>query len=234
MKTLKIAILALVLLFMVACGSKIPFKKQQPLENAALVYIYVPDAVTAAEDTQTYTYTIRINNKKYKDRITEGEYLSLNLKPITMDISATRGEVEEHKINIHLEAGKTYYFKIQKQHDLSFTFERVENSIALGEIAKTGLAGSMVDDASNIITEFVNPKEDKKEDVLVKQAQTTESPKAQSVTPPPPVVTPTTTSSTKRIIASKLDEIKKAYEMKKEGIISDDEFKTIKSEILAK
>ena len=233
MKALKIVVLASVLLLMVACGSKIPFKKQQPLENAALVYVYVPDTVTAGEDTQTYTYSLCINNKKYQDRITEGEHLSLNLKPITLDISAARGEVEEHKLRVSLEAGKIYYFKIQKHDDLSFTFERVKNSVALAEIAKTGLAGSMVDDTSNIITEFVNPKEDKKEDVLIKPAQVTQPQKAQSVTPPP-VVTPTTTSSTKRVTASKLDEIKKAYEMKKEGIISDDEFKTIKSEILAK
>ena len=235
MKALKkIVVLASVLLMIVACGSKIPFKKQQPLENAALVYVYVPDTVTAGEDTQTYTYSLRINNKKYKQRITEGEYLTLNLKPITLDISATRSDVEEHKLRVSLEAGKIYYFKIQKHDDLSFTFERVKNSVALAEIAKTGLAGSMVDDTSNIITEFVNPKEDKKEDVLIKQAQTQQPVKTQMATPVVPVVTPTTTSSTKRVTASKLDEIKKAYEMKKEGIISDDEFKTIKSEILAK
>ena len=233
MKALKIVVLASVLLLMVACGSKIPFKKQQPLENAALVYVYVPDTVTAGEDTQTYTYSLCINNKKYQDRITEGEHLSLNLKPITLDISATRSDVEEHKLRVSLEAGKIYYFKIQKHDDLSFTSERVKNSVALAEIAKTGLAGSMVDDTSNIITEFVNPKEDKKEDLLVKPTLSTQPPKAQSITPPP-VVTPTTTTSTKRVTASKLDEIKKAYEMKKEGIISDDEYKTIKSEILAK
>jgi len=233
MKALKIVVLASVLLLMVACGSKIPFKKQQPLENAALVYVYVPDTITAGEDTQTYTYSLCINNKKYQDRITEGEHLSLNLKPITLDISAARGEVEEHKLRVSLEAGKIYYFKIQKHDDLSFTFERVKNSVALAEIAKTGLAGSMVDDTSNIITEFVNPKEDKKEDVLIKP-ETQQPVKTQMATPVVPVVTPTTTSSTKRVTASKLDEIKKAYEMKKEGIISDDEFKTIKSEILAK
>ena len=33
---------------------------------------------------------------------------------------------------------------------------------------------------------------------------------------------------------SKLDKIKEAFEMKKQGILTDDEFKTLKAEILAK
>jgi hypothetical protein len=208
---------------MVACGSKIPFKKQQPLKNSALIYIYVPDMPTSGDDIQTYRYSIRINNKKYKESIAEGEYLSLNLKPITIYISAIRGEVEEHKLRISMKAGEIYYLKIQKHDDLSFSFEMVENNVALGEIAKTGLAGSMVDDNSSIITELINQKDDNKED-LIKQTQY--SVEVQNSV--------SQSSTTKRVTVSKLDEIKKAYEMKKEGIISDNEFEIIKSEILAK
>jgi len=231
MKILKITLLTLVLLLVTACGSKIPFKKQQPLENAALVYIYVPDSVTGGEDTQTYTYNILINNKKYDERVTEGEYLSLNLKPVAIEISATRGEVEEHKLKVTLESGHIYYFKIQKQDDLTFTFEKIDSNIALKEIVKTGLAGSMVDSPDNIITEFINPKEDKKESVVVKSTQ----PAQIQTSTPVPVVSKTTVEPSKiRVTASKLDEIKRAYKMKQDGIISDEEFKTLKSEILAK
>ena len=245
MKILKTITITLILLLITACGSRIPFKKQEPLENAALVYVYVPEGVTTGEDTDVYTYSIRINNKRYLERITEGEYLAFNLKPLTIDLSATRAQVEEHKLSVTLQAGQIYYFKIQKQDDATFTFERVEQSIASKEIAKTGLAGSSVDDESNIITEFVNPKEDKKEDVMVKPtqpiqptqpapAQTTAATPLVAPTPTPAAATTTTQTSPKRVTASKLDEIKEAYQMKKEGAISDEEFQTLKAEILAK
>ncbi len=233
MKILKITILTFVLLFMTACGNKLPFKKQEPLENAALVYIYAPDTVTAGEDTQTYEYSIRINNKRYLERIEDGEYLVFNLKPLTLDLSATRAQVEEHKLTVTLESGKIYYFKIQKQDDGTFTFERIDPSIASKEIAKTGLAGSSVESKENIITEFVNPKDDKKEDVMVKATQPVQQAQPQ-VSTATPVVVPVAPQAPKRATASKLDEIKEAYQMKKDGVISDEEFQTIKAQILAK
>ena len=235
MKIVKILLVSAIVLLITACGNKLPFKKRQPLENAALVYIYVPSSVSTGEDTQTYDYSIRINNKRYLERIADGEYLALNLKPLTIDISATRNQVVEHKLKVTLQSGKIYYFKIDKTDGGGFSFERVDASVGLKEIAKTGLAGSMVEDESNIITEFVNPKE--QEDAMVKPTQPVQAQTAPAVAP---VATPVTTTqvqsspSPKRVTASKLDEIKKAYEMKKEGIISDEEFKTLKSEILAK
>ena len=227
MKILKTVTLTLILLLITACGSRVPFKKQQPLENSALVYVYVPEGVTAGEDTQTYTYAIRINNKRYLERITEGEYLAFNLKPITIDLSATRSQVEEHKLTVKLQAGHIYYFKIQKQDDATFTFERVEPSTASAEIAKTGLAGSTLEDENNNITEFVNFNKEKKES----KKATTKVPVATPATNSTPTKTK---ASQKRVTASKLDEIKEAYQMKKEGAISDEEFQTLKSEILAK
>ena len=194
MKILKTLTLTLILLLITACGSRVPFKKQEPLENAALVYVYVPESVTAGEDTQTYDYSIRINNKRYLERITEGEYLAFNLKPLTIDLSATRAQVEEHKLSVTLQAGQIYYFKIQKQDDATFTFERVEPSIASKEIAKTGLAGSSVESEENIITEFVNPKEDKQEDVMIKPTQSAQ-PTATQTTSVAPAVAPVTTSA---------------------------------------
>ena len=227
MKILKTVTLTLVLLLITACGSRVPFKKQQPLENSALVYVYVPENVTADEDTDVYEYSIRINNKRHMERITEGEYMVFNLKPLTIDISATRAQIEEHKETIKLQAGQIYYFKIQKQDDATFTFERVEPSTASAEIAKTGLAGSTLEDENDNISEFVNFNKDKKESKKV----AAKVPVATPVTNPTPTKTK---ASKKRVTASKLDEIKEAYQMKKDGLISDEEFQTIKSEILAK
>jgi len=237
MKILKTLILSLILLLVTACGNRVPFKKQEPLENAALVYVYVPATVSTGEDTQTYDYSIRINNKRYLERIEDGEYLAFNLKPLTIDISATRNQVVEHKLTVTLQSGKVYYFKIDKQDDGGFSFEMVEPNVAVKEIAKTGLAGSSVESEDNIITEFVNPKEDKKEDVMVKATQPAQSVQPQTVTTTPvvaPVQTITTTQAPKRVTASKLDEIKEAYQMKKDGLISDEEFQTLKAQILAK
>ncbi|MCD6433876.1 MAG: DUF2846 domain-containing protein [Sulfurimonas sp.] len=231
MKIVKILLLSFILLLVTACGNRLPFKEQAPLENAALVYVYVPESVTSGEDTQSYTYSIRINNKRYLERITEGEYLVFNLKPLIIDISATRGQVEEHKKSVTLEAGKIYYFKIDKLDGGNFSFERVQSSLGSKEIAKTGLAGSMVEDKNNIITEFVNPKED--EDVHVKAVVPMQS-TPQVVVPMAVPVTSTASVAPKRVTVSKMDEIKEAYEMKKQGMLSDEEFKALKAEILAK
>ena len=233
MKTLKILTLTIILLLVSGCGDRVPFKKKEPLKDAALVYVYVPESVTTGEDTDTYTYSIRINNKRYLERVTEGEYLAFDLKPLTIELSATRSQVEEHKLKVTLESGHIYYFRIQKQDDGTFKFERVNVNKALKEIAKTGLAGSVLEDDSNIITEFINPKGDKKDDVMVKQTKPIEQPKAAAPMRVAPVAVPAAPAP-QRATASKLDEIKEAYQMKKDGAISDEEFKTIKAQILAK
>jgi len=237
MKILKIVILMVVMFGVLACGQRVPFKKKEPLKDAALVYVYVPETVTSSEDTNTYEYSIRINNKRYMQRVTEGEYLAFDLKPVTIDISATRGQVEEHKLSVTLQSGKIYYFRILKQDDATFTFERIETNKALKEIAKTGLAGSVLEDKDSIISEIISPKEDKKEDVMVKQQPTQTQPQTTTAVPvaaPLNTTTAPTQSTPKRVTASKLDEIKEAYQMKKDGVISDEEFQTLKAQILAK
>ena len=233
MKTLKVLTLGLVLLLITACGSKVPFNKnKEPLANAALVYVYAPESVTSDEDPDVYSYSIRINNKRYLERVTEGEYLAFDLKPLTIDLSATRDQVEEHKLKVRLKAGHIYYFRILKGDDNTFTFERVDANKALKEIVKTGLAGSEVEDDDNIINEFVHPKDDK-DSVMVKQTKPIEQPKTAAPMRVAPVAVPVAPAP-KRATASKLDEIKEAYQMKKDGAISDEEFKTIKAQILAK
>lgn len=92
MKTLKILLLTITLLLITACGNRTPFKQQEPLENAALVYVYASVQVMTDESSSDPEYSIRINNKPYMQRVKEGEYIVLNLKPQAMTISATKNK----------------------------------------------------------------------------------------------------------------------------------------------
>jgi hypothetical protein len=222
MKNIKILIMAVVLLLVTACGNKTPFAAQQPLENAALVYIYVTSEATSDESANQADYSIRINNKRYLERVRSSEYMVFNLKPEAMTISATRGQIEEQVIQLDLKAGQIYYLKVRDNLDGGkFEFEMVSNSVGAREIAKTGLAGSSEESPENIITELVNPKEEKKEDVIITPTTVTQ-----------PVVAAQPVINTKSL--SKSDEIEKAYKLKEKGILSEDEYKALKSEILTK
>ena len=231
-------LLSLVVLMFSACGNKIAFKPQEPLSNAALVYVYAVTNISSDENTNESDFIIRINNKPTMQRVKGGEYVAFNLKPVELSISVTKKEVEEKVIKLNLKSGHIYYLRITDNlDDARFAFELVDNSIASKEIAKTGLAGTNEESPDNIITAFVNPKE--KESVEVKATQ-----KVQNVQQPSKdaVVTPVQKSvqtyQAPTPIAqpslSKTDEIMKAYSLKEKGIISDDEFKALKSDILKK
>ena len=224
MKSIKIVVMAVVLLLVTACGNKTPFSAQQPLENSALVYIYATSAMSSGESTSSKDFNIRINNKRYLQRIKSGEYIAFNLKPETMTISATRSQIEEQVLKLNLQSGQIYYLRIKDNIDGDkFEFEQIVNALASKEIIKTGLAGSSEESPQNIITEFVNPKEDKKEDMIVKAQPA-------AVAQPAPVAQPMV--NTKSL--SKSDEIEKAYNLKQKGILSEEEYKNLKTEILAK
>jgi uncharacterized protein DUF2846 len=230
MKIIKILLLSLILLLLTGCGNRTPFKAQEPLENAALVYIYTTTSVTSDENTNESDYSIRINNKPVMQRIKSGEYMVFNLKPQPMTISTTKKQIDEKVLNLDLKTGQIYYLKIKDDlDDGSFAFHKVENSIGSKEIAKTGLAGSSEESQENIITEFVNPKET--ESVEVK-------PTVAPATAVVPVVVPQASAPAPAASAaapvSKTDEIMKAYEMKEKGIVSDEEFKALKTNILNK
>ncbi len=224
MKNIKIVLIAVIMLLLSACGSKTPFSAQQPLENSALVYVYATSVMSSGESTSSKDFSIRINNKRYLERIKSGEYMAFNLKPDSMTLSATRSQIEEQVLKLSLQAGQTYYLRIKDNLEGGkFEFEQVGASEGAKEIAKTGLAGSSEESPENIITEFVNPKEDKKEDMIVKEQPV-------AVQQPATVITPTV--STKSL--SKSDEIEKAYNLKQKGILSEEEYKNLKTEILAK
>ncbi|WP_373035218.1 hypothetical protein [Sulfurimonas sp.] len=227
MRIVKIFLLSIILMLVAACGNRTSFKEQEPLENASLVYIYAEMKVSADDSSGYSQYNIRINNKPVMERIRDKEYMVFNLKPQPMTISATKKQIQEKVLNLDLKPGKIYYLKIVDNQDGSiFNFIKVENSIGLKEIAKTGLAGSSEESQENIITEFVNPKETESMEV---KSSVTAAPKTVA-----PVAVPQVSAPVTAMPMSKTDEIMKAYGLKEKGIISDEEFKALKTNILNK
>lgn len=129
-----------------------------------------------------------------------------------------------------LKSGQIYYLKMEAKEDGSFDFRQVENAIASKEITKTGLAGSSEESPENIITEFVNPKSE--ESMQVKAVPVIAPVAAPQTYVPIQQATPAYTAPATPV--SKTDEIMKAYEMKQKGIVSDEEFKALKTNILSK
>jgi len=228
MNIVKTLILTATLLLFSACGNKTAFKLQEPLQNAALVYVYAKIKLDSSEGFNRGEYSLRINNKPIMQRIKDGEYMVLNLKPQAMTISATKAQIQEVVLDLDLKAGQTYYLKIVDSQDGSaFDFVKVQSSEAKTEIALTGLAGSSEESPENIITELINPKTND-ESMEVKTAV---APAVVPVNSQTPVVRQTPIQV---VPMSKTDEIMKAYEMKEKGILSDEEFKTLKTNILDK
>jgi len=222
MNILKTLLLTATLLLVSGCGNKTAFKLQEPLDNAALVYIYAKVKLDSSESSNRGEYSLRINNKPVMQRIRDGEYMVFNLKPQAMTLSATKAQIQEVVLDLDLKAGETYYFKIVDSQDGSaYDFVKVQSSDAKTEIASTGLAGSSEESPENIITEFVKPSKTESMEVVapvVVPVAAQAAPQAQMQTAP----------------VSKTDEIMKAYEMKEKGILSDEEFKTLKTNILDK
>ena len=103
MKIIKLSLLFLLLLVFAGCGNKLAFKPQEPLQNAALVYVYAVENIGDDENTNESDFSIRIN-KPVMQRIIGGEYMVFNLKPVSLSISATKKEVEEKVLKLDLKA----------------------------------------------------------------------------------------------------------------------------------
>ncbi|MDD5203432.1 MAG: SHOCT domain-containing protein [Sulfurimonas sp.] len=193
-------------IFFTAC-SKVAFEKQAPLENAALVYVYVVPEEGINMTTRVSYYKVGINGKKAEGGLKVGEYKAYNLKPGMVSISAFRGDLEEQKIDMELASGKTYYLKVKSFSDdfAKFEIKRVNANVAYEELSNTTLAGEYVKE-SNIISEFITPKEE-----------------ASVAVAPQPVYT-----------KSKTEELQNAAALKAQGILTEAEFNKLKAEILSK
>lgn len=212
MKKIKIVLAVVIALFISGCGSKVPFKAQEPVAEAALVYVYVSDSYGDIESASYQSYSVRINGKRVGERLKAGEYTTLDLKPNPVKLSATKDQIIEKSLDLDLKAGETYYLKIRDNLEKgAFAFEHVPKEIGAKEITKTGVAGSMIDDIDNTITELVGTGK-------AQESQVVEA--TREVKAPAPT--------------SKIDELEKAYKLKEKGIINDEEFKTLKSQIISK
>ena len=206
-----IALLALSTLF-TACG-KIPFEKQKPVSNAALVYVYVTMDSGVNDTDRMPAYVVGINGKNTEGSIEYGTYKYFNLKPGKITISATRADIEKQDIELDLDAGKTYYLRVKSFSDdfAKFEIARVNSNEAYPELKDTTLADKFEKSSENAISELISSSSDEPE---VAKAKAFEAQPAQTT--------------------SKMDEIQKAYDMKEKGMLSEEEFNALKAEILAK
>ena len=211
MKRLLIIALLLVSTLFTACG-KIPFEKQKPLTEAALVYVYLTMDSGINDTNRMPNYVVGINGKNTEGSIEYGTYKFFNIKPGKVTISATRSDVEKQDIELNLDAGKTYFLRVKSFSDdfAKFEIARVNSNEAYSELMNTTLADKF-EKSENTISELISSSSDEPEVAKVKaiEANATQS-------------------------TSKIDEIQKAYDMKEKGMLSEEEFKTLKAEILAK
>lgn len=200
-------------LLFVACGSKSPYVERKPLDNAALVYVYVVPQSGVTDNNRDHAYKIKVNGKNVEGYVKADEYMALDLKPGNVEVSATRADVETQSLKLQLKAGDVHYLKVESYSDAFAKFDIVksQNMIAKKEIVKT------VDAASKNIVEKeiegVSVFADKKESAKESTVQTT---------------------ATAAAPVSKTDELEKAYKLKEKGIITEEEFKTLKSQIITK
>ena len=212
MKNPILLLLSLTLLLFTACGNKILFVKQEPLANSALVYVYLPSHTNGSENDYSSNYNIRFNGRQVMERIFTDEYMAFNVKPEKVEISVVRKQIEKKSISLDMKVGQIYYLKIlDNLEGDTFDFVSMNERDAYPELMKTGLAGSSVESEENIIDVFTD--EPKKEEPAVVAA---------------PIVTPKVNTT------SKMNEIQKAFDMKEKGMLSEEEFKSLKAEILAR
>ena len=210
-KTLLIITLLAISTIFTACG-KIPFEKQKVMSEAALVYVYVTMDGGIDDTDRMPKYVVGINGKDTEGSVEYGTYKYFHLKPGQVMFSTTRSDIEKQQIEINLDAGKTYFLRIKSFSDdfAKFEIAKVNSSEAYSELKSNTLADKF-EKSDNIISELIFSSSDEEKTVKEKsvEAKTTQS-------------------------TSKMDEIQKAYDMKEKGLLSEDEFNTLKAEILAK
>lgn len=228
----------LVGLIFVSCADKEPFKAKEAKATAALVYIYIAEDSNIDDTFRISTYNVALNGNVIGKSLRSGEYIKLDLKPIALTISLARLDLEIQSVKLNLQAGQTYYLRAQS-HSASFgkfDFKEVDSSIGSQEIANTVssseyiIEGNVMDaliksDNSNSDSQM---SEDEINAMIEKKLKAMGSSTAPAQAAPVQSVAPSVTTS------SKLNDIKNAYKMKEDGLLTEEEFKAMKAEILAK
>lgn len=240
MNIIKIFFITSILVLFSACTDKTPFKEKEPISGAAQVYVYVSNVQLGMDESmQDSKYKLQINGKNVAGTIQAGEYKVFDMKPATVLFSSVRRNIEMMHAKLHLEAGERYYLKAQSEgFGEGYTFSIIEESLALQDLKTSTLAGSSEMDMTAYVAEFggstakdgtneIAPtmSEAEIDAIIEKKLQERGAPKA-VVTPV--IATPVVSTT------SKLEDIKKAYDMKENGLLTEEEFKAMKAEILAK
>jgi len=241
MPLLKSLLVISILFFISGCTTKTPFTSQEPLQDAALVYFYVSEKSstidTSMEDSK---YKTRINGKNVAGTVEAGEYKVFDMKPDTVLFTSVRRNIEEKFLKLNLLAGQTYYLKVQSgAFGGPYSFKEVSATEASKDLAQSSLAGSFEMDMAAYVPDFAGSTAGKDESEKIPSMSEAEidaiiekklKAMGASQQVPAQVTAPIKNTSS----ASKLDDIKEAYEMKKQGLLTNDEFKAMKAEILAK
>ena len=228
--------------FIVGCTSKTPFISQEPLQDAALVYFYVANKSSSMDASmEDSKYKARINGKNVAGSIEAGEYKVFDMKPATVLFTSVRRNIEQKFLKLHLEAGQTYYLKVQSgTFGGLYSFKEVSATEARKDLKTSSLSGSFELDMAAYVPDFGGSTAGKDIDentipamteaeidaIIEKKLKAMGATSAQA-----PVAQP----SVKQVSSSsKLVDIREAYEMKKQGLLTNEEFKIMKAEILAK
>lgn len=241
--TNKLIIVTLLIISIVfsACSNKKPFTENKVLSDAALVYVYVAEDSNVDDTHLISSYNVAVNGNLTDKSLYAGEYIKLDVKPIELSISIARKDIEIKTIKFIPQAGETYYLRAQSYSSSfgKFDFEKVTNDKGAQEIAKT-VSSSEFMIKGDVMSALVTSKNNDSSSISgMSEADINaiiEKKLAQrKLTAPQATVSESTNSNMSATkTGSKLMDIRNAYEMKKEGLLTDEEFKVMKSEILAK
>ena len=240
MKPISLIAISLFLgLFLVSCADKKAFKATEVKEAAGLVYIYVEEDSNVDDTFGIVKYDVLINGNKTSESLKAGEYIKLDVKPQAIAISLARNDLDIHTIKLNPQAGETYYLRGQSYSTKfgAFDFKLVDSSKGQEEIlskvssTEYAIKGDVLNalvssDESSKNTSKMS--EDEINAMIEKKLKAMKSTQVNSTQ-----ASPTATTSTSAT-GSKLEDIRNAYEMKKQGVLTDEEFQKMKSEILAK
>ena len=209
MQKIRYIITSFLILFIVTGCSSVGFSELPISNKTATVYAYVEMPQNIDERVSDSCYKIAINNELLKSCMKSEEFMAFrDLKPQTITISAIRDDIDKKSIELTLNAGETYFLKIQSYSQImgQFDFKKVKHNLALESITNMKMANPPKREDDGMLDFFVSKdRSEKTSNTVVKENVTT---------------------------ASKMQEIKEASEMRDKGIITQKEFDTLKTEIL--
>ncbi len=229
MKKILLTLLTTLLSTLFFSCAKVPFTKNTVKQNAALVYIYTARETNSIdENSRIQTYKILLNGKYIDDSLVNDEFIKYDVKSGSIIFSALRNDIDIKKLELDAIEGKIYYLKINTYGASlgKFDFKLVNETQALKEMQETTLAGAY-EKKDSIISALIPSGNTKKEE----DDKTTKISKQDIQTMIDAKVTQKVSTST---TATKLENIRNAYEMQKQGLLTKEEFKTMKTEILAR